>query len=246
MSSSVRCFRCQCVISDGPKLREHIRPRFLGEADRSGTVFICRGCSLIESERQYLEYKTYSVSKNKEPYKSFLESMYELEILLRVSLPDLKLRSTMAKISFASAITAMETYLSDTFINKVAGDEVLLRRCVETDPEFKNRKLQLSDIFLRVDSLSQEVRNYLVDVLFHNIAKVKIMYRSVLQVEFPGDLSDLYKAVETRHDIVHRGGKDKLGAVRPVAKEEVVSLIELLKSFTKHIEEQLSSGDSAG
>ncbi|MBP7876098.1 hypothetical protein KA012_03850 [Candidatus Woesebacteria bacterium] len=206
---------------------------------------VCRACSRHEVERQYLEYKVYSVSKNKKPYSNFLESMYDLEILIKVKMPDVKLDSTMAKISFASVITSMETYLSDTFINKVTGDELLLRRCVETDPEFKSRKFQLSDIFLRADSLADEVRGYLVDLLFHNLAKVKMMYLSVLYVEFPDDLSELYKAIEIRHDIVHRGGKDKQGLIKPVLKEEVFALIALVRGFVQNIERQLSGSNDA-
>ncbi|MDU8542509.1 hypothetical protein [Pseudomonas syringae group sp. J248-6] len=247
MSLRSRCFHCQCAIPDGLKVREHIQPKFLDGSKANGALLVCAECSKHEAARRYLEYKVYSVSNNKEPYSNFIESMYELEVLLQVKLPDVKLDSSVAKISFASAITSMETYLSDTFINKVTGDELLLRRCVETDPEFKSRKFQLSEIFLRASSLAAEVRNYLVDVLFHNLAKVKMMYLSVLQVEFPDDLSDLYKAVEIRHDIVHRGGKDKQGVIKPIQKEEVFALIALLRGFTQGIEEQLYvNGHSGG
>ena len=245
MDADIKCFVCKRLVPKKNLVREHITPRFLNKENPSGTVRVCRECSAFESQKQYLEYKTYSISENKDPYKSFLEAMYELEILLGVSLPDTKLKSTMAKISFATAITAMETYLSDTFINRVASNDVLTRRCVETDPEFKNRKLDLSDIFKRKESLPQEVRNYLVDILFHNLAKVKMMYKSVLNIDFPKDLGVLYKAIETRHDIVHRGGKNKSGVIKPVMREEVISLIASLKSFTECIEAQLSRSQAS-
>jgi len=134
----------------------------------------------------------------------------------------------------------METYLSDTFINRVMNNKNYLRRCVETDSEFKNRKLDLADIFKRKEALQGEVQEYLADVLFHNLAKVRLMYKSVLSVEFPADMAPLFKAVKTRHDIVHRGGKDKLGAIASIGQEEVKSLIATLKVFAKEIEEQIS------
>lgn len=245
MNVDMKCFICKRLLPKSSLTREHITPRFLDRENPSGTVRVCQECNINESQKQYLEYKTYSISKNKDPYKSFLVAMYELEILLGVSLPDIKLNSTMAKISFATAITAMETYLSDTFINRVTNDNTLTRRCIETDPEFKNRKLDLSDIFTRKEALPQEVRNYLVDILFHNLAKVKMMYQSVLHIEFPKDLGTLYKAIETRHDIVHRGGKNKSGNIKPIMREEVISLIATLKSFTICIEEQLSGSKTA-
>ena len=55
------------------------------------------------------EYKAFAVSKNKEPYKSFLETMYEIEALASFPLPDKKLHQSLMRTLFATVITAMET-----------------------------------------------------------------------------------------------------------------------------------------
>lgn len=241
MNAEITCPKCKKRVQKNLMMREHIRPRFLDPDSPSGVVRICKECSILESDLQYMEYKTLAISKNREPYKSFLEGMYELDAMLGISLPDRKLSLTMARILFATAITSMETYLSDTFINRVVDSEDFLRRCVETDSEFKNRRLDLADIFKRKEALQSEVKIYLADVLFHNLAKVRLMYKSVLGVEFPADLAPIFKAIETRHDIVHRGGKTKSGALASVTVEEVRSLIVRLKVFVKEIEGQLSN-----
>jgi len=192
-----------------------------------------------EASRQYFDSKALAISKNREPYKSFLEAMYELDAMLLLQVPDRKMGETMARILYATGITAMETYLSDTFINRVLNDDALLRRCVETDPELCNRDLKLGAIFSRQAGLREEVKEYLTSLLFHNLAKINLMYRSVLDVHFPKDLSAVYKAVSTRHDIVHRGGKSKAGKIVPVSAADVRSLIKTLKTFIHTIEEQL-------
>ena len=220
--------------------REHVRPRFLDRSNPSGFIHVCMECNMQEAGAQEAEYRALAISKNVKPYKSFLEAMYELDAMLAIHLPDKKLSETMARILFATAITAMETYLSDTFINRVLGDEQLLRRCVESDPELSSRKLELGGIFKRREILMEEVKTYLTDLLFHNLAKIRLMYSAVLEVQFTNDLSAVFRAVQTRHDIVHRSGKSKSGSVVSVSPAEVRSLIKSLKDFIKTIEDQLA------
>jgi hypothetical protein len=196
-------------------------------------------CNQQEAIHQYADYKALAISKNQEPYKSFLEAVYEVDALVSLHLPDNKLAASMARILFATVITAMETYLSDTFINRVLGDNQLLRRCVETNPELRDRKLELGDIFKRQENLREEVRGYLIDILFHNVAKVRLMYQSVLNVQFPDDLGDIFRAVEKRHDIVHRGGKSKSGSPTTASSTDVRSLVRSIKEFVRIIEDQL-------
>lgn len=221
-------------------IREHVRPRFLDRSSPSGFVRVCIECNMLEAARQQAEYRALAISKNVKPYKSFLEATYELDAMLAIPLPDKKLSETLARILFATAITAMETYLSDTFINRVLGDEQLLRRCVESDPELSNRKLELGEIFKRREVLEEEVRTYLSDLLFHNLAKIRLMYLAVLDVQFPSDLQAVFRAVQARHDIIHRSGKSKSGSVVPTTAAEVRSLVKSLKDLVRAIEDQLA------
>ena len=78
-----------------------------------------------EAQRQYEDYKVFAISQNREPYKNFLEAMYEIEAMLIIRLPDEKLTESFVRTLYASCITSMETYLSDTFINKVMNEESL-------------------------------------------------------------------------------------------------------------------------
>lgn len=73
----------------------------------------------------------------------------------------------------AHIVTAVEAYLSATFIEKALETEERMRKLVETDPEFAKRKFTIQEIFTRKEGLKDDVRQYLKDLIFHDIAKVK-------------------------------------------------------------------------
>lgn len=143
------------------------------------------------------------------------------------------------RMLFAQVITSLETYLSDTFIAQVLGDEGKLRKFVETTPEFKETKVSLADVLAAAADIESTVKKHLVDVIWHNISKVKNMYKDALDVQFPEDLSEIYKAVDKRHDIVHRSGKNKNGDPIEIGKNHVDSLIEQIDTLVASIEEGL-------
>jgi len=204
------------------------------------TLVVCRPCSQDRAESQYTEYLAYRISQNKNTYESFLTSLYEIEALTKVKMPDEQLEGSLARMLFVSVVTAMETYLSDVYLNRILGDESLLRRLVETNPDLKDNKLALGEIFTRIDSLKDEVQSYLLEVIYHNLAKIKPMYECVLSVRFPKDMGSLFRAVQKRHDIVHRGGKSKTGVATAVSMRDVIDLSKEVKSFITDLDKQVA------
>lgn len=234
------CSRCGKVFPSASLVREHVRPRFLDPSDRhAGVVRVCRECSVEAAEEQYSDYLFLVASHNHDTYKAFLASLYEIEGLSKLRMPDKKLSESMAGLLYAAVVTAMETYLADTLINRTMGNPKLLRRCLESAPEFATRAVPLTQLFVEHEKVETTVRQYLVEVIYHNLAKVNRMYRDILGVEFPPKMGDLYKAIERRHDLVHRGGKSKSGERAVVAHEAVRALIADIKHFVSVIEEQL-------
>ncbi len=64
------------------------------------------------------------------------------------------------------------------------------------------------------------------------------MFKNVLGIEFPDDISTLFKAILIRHDLVHRSGRTKDGASHVITKKEISELIKTAEDFVKHIESQ--------
>lgn len=91
---------------------------------------------------------------------------------------------TFYSMLYAQVVTAVEAYLSGVFIHHVLNSDALLKSLVESDPELAKRKFSLSDIFTQWSNLKLEVAKYLKDMVFHDLKRVKPMYRDVLGYKF--------------------------------------------------------------
>nr|WP_283777894.1 HEPN domain-containing protein [Sansalvadorimonas sp. 2012CJ34-2] len=140
---------------------------------------------------------------------------------------------------YVNVITAIETYLSDAFINEVLNDKDKLIKFVETNPEFSERTFKLSEVFKKHSEIEKEVKNYLLGLMWHNIKKIKPMFKDALDVDFPKDLSLIFKAILKRHDLVHRGGKNKDGESVVVSDEELSTLVQTACQFIESINDQI-------
>ena len=180
------------------------------------------------------------IASNTHFHETFQESIHNIKTLLDHEF-DVDLRRIYYMMLYVNIITAMETYLSDAFINTVLNDQDLTRRFVETNPDCARQKLPLSDIFSRMERLETEVGDYLLDLTWHNLERVKPMYKHTLGVDFPPDLKDLFKAILVRHDIVHRNGRTKDGTEIEVNRQDISELLDKVCSFVNHIDEQLAT-----
>lgn len=140
---------------------------------------------------------------------------------------------------YSSAITTLETYLSDAFYQAVIKDEMLVERLVLTTPEFKDKKYSLSELFEWKKKTNEKVGEYLFNIVWHNLAKVRCMYSDVLGVKFPEDSGAIYAAIVIRHDIVHRGGKTKTGRPHNFKEFDVEKLFASIEVFVAAIDVQL-------
>lgn len=179
------------------------------------------------------------LSQQSEPRGRFLSATIDAEELLKVPVPTPQ-EDSYCRILFVSIIAALEAYLSETFIGLVASNDALLRRYVESAPEFKEEKFTLAEIYKASESLEKKVKSTLVDLVWHNLAKVKQMYSATLEIEFPSGLSDIYRAIEARHDIVHRNGKRKDGSDVVITRKSVEDLIVATELLVRDIDQQVA------
>lgn len=135
----------------------------------------------------------------------------------------------------AHVVTAIEAYLSSTFISTALSTDEFMRKLVETDPELAKRKFTFKELFAKRENLKNELSQYLKDLIFHDIEKVKPMYWSVFDIDF-GDIDWLFKAVSLRHHCVHRSGYDKDGNEVPLTKDSIEELINKSSELIHKIE----------
>jgi hypothetical protein len=138
----------------------------------------------------------------------------------------------------AHVIASIEQYISSTFIHHITNSDKLTKKLIETDPEFGNRKFTLNKIYLKQAELKVTVASYLKSLIYHDMKKIKPMYKSVLGFDF-GDISWLFNAITLRHDCVHRAGFDKEGKEITVTTQSIKELVNACRALAVQIDEHV-------
>lgn len=73
------------------------------------------------------------------------------------------------------------------------------------------------------------------NIIYHNLGRVKAIYNNTINVDI-GNIQERSKAVQIRHDIVHRNGKNKNGNNHAITKEDIIALADSVSSFIERIE----------
>ncbi|MBL7163970.1 MAG: hypothetical protein ISS57_15340 [Anaerolineales bacterium] len=169
------------------------------------------------------------------------EGISNIQLLLRLDFEKRasELHLVFLRMLYATVVTLMETYLSDAFMNTVLNDKTLVRKLVNEEKEFSERKTAISDIFERYDNIEEEVAEYLSKLIYHRIPDVSGMYKRVLAIEFPNDLGPVIEIVKTRHDIVHRNGKTIDGNVIELTNNDIEEVIDVVSILVRTVEDKL-------
>jgi hypothetical protein len=148
------------------------------------------------------------------------------------------------RMIFVQQIGAFEAYLADTLINFVTDDEEALELLLEKDKELAKEKFSLAEIRRDKELVKRKVLEYLRSILYHNIPKVHALYRIVSKVDLLAMIDAkkdmLFKAIEHRHDCVHRNGRDKVGIrLNVFTKGYVQEVADVLRGLVEAIDEKL-------
>jgi hypothetical protein len=205
----------------------------------------------------YDEYYSSIILSNTDFHKTFQKDLEKIEALLNAEVTANKLeplhqmrtldkdevQQYLFRLLYINVITALETFLSDAFINTVLKDRVLIRKFVESNPEFVKHKFSLNELFVKVDKIDDEVKKYLSSQVWHNLEKVKPMYKDTFDIEFPEDLKELFKAIKKRHDFVHRNGKSKDGEEITLTQKNIEELVAEARKLVDYIDKQFGNNN---
>jgi hypothetical protein len=148
------------------------------------------------------------------------------------------------RMIFAQQIGALETYLADTLVNVVTEDEAAMKRLIASDVELRAKKFSLAEIGASKDFVEKEVLVYLRSIVYHNLPKVRALYKIAINVdlfELLGASKDkLFKAIEYRHDCVHRNGYDSEGnRLEIFTKPYVQETADIMNALVMEIEKKI-------
>lgn len=160
-----------------------------------------------------------------------------MKLLNSISVSDAKALNTLQRQIYVGAITCLETFLSDAFINNVLSNEEFLRSFF-SNYDFKEKKIEMKSLYEYANKVEEVAKREMLEVRYHNIPKVGAIYKAILGVDFP-NYQAVVKAIVTRHDLVHRNGKTKDGEDVHVDKEVVDKVIAEIEGFIGEVNRRL-------
>lgn len=184
----------------------------------------------VRDPYEYYDEHLAAIQANDNFFETFQTEILNLKLLNDIDTNNASLNSILKKQIYTAAVVSMETFLSDSFINLTLKNEERIKRFVKTHPDFKDRKFDLKDIFEQFDRIKDTAKTVMIETIYHNLPKVKLMYESVFDITFP-TMSEAIKCVNTRHDLVHRNGKTKEGTRIILNKRMVEIVISIIENF---------------
>jgi hypothetical protein len=176
-----------------------------------------------------------------DPFENLKHSIDILRKLQKTNYEE-NVKETFLNMITVNCITILEAFLSEYLIKKVLNDNSLLKNLVENVSDFCEIKISLNEIYSKYDNIKEIAKNYLSNLIYHNLSKINKIYEQVFGKQFPKNIGFIYKMIETRHDIVHRNGKNKNGSKILITEMEVEQLfseiIKLAEYIDKNMEEE--------
>lgn len=191
-------------------------------------------------EDAYSSYEEYydAMLSGRCDYFIFQDEISNLRKLNELLVEDYALNLILKRQIFIGVISTMETFLSDTFIKLTTEDENYLKKFIQSHPNFNKQKFLLNEIYDRIEKISETAKKVMLDTIYHDLRKVREMYRSTFEIKFP-EWESVRKLVSKRHDLVHRNGKTKESKLIKLDKESVEDSIINVESFIKELAEKL-------
>lgn len=143
-------------------------------------------------------------------------------------------------LAFGSVITSLESFLWETVTYWVDHDDTTMVNIVTKIQVFREQPLKLGEIFEKRETLKNDIKAYLQNLVWHQWKKVAPLFTLGLGIETPG-FKQFEGALLKRHDIVHRSGFSKTGEQVNVDVAEIEALCEQIIQFATEVNEKLAN-----
>jgi hypothetical protein len=177
-------------------------------------------------------------------HQTFHLQISKLKDLLHMALPDFN-EETFYKMTYAYAVTLMESFLADTVRSLIITDEKYFLNAINKVDGIKACKFTISQIAKNKDGAKGFAISELSKLMYHNIEKVMAVLKAILGRDMNIDISKVCAITSLRHDIVHRDGKKTDGQLIMVDKEIAEETILHIEEFVNSIAEQIYAPKNA-
>lgn len=194
----------------------------------------------LTNEPNFDDWVDYQASDD--PYTIFIDTYHHTNDLL-ADIGGENGDHLVNRMIFSQMVAALEAFLSDTLVNAVLADKEVITKLLAVNKDLKEQKFTLSDINADSDIVAKHVQKYLRQILYHNLSKVSYLYNAALGVELLDktiDKEKLYKAIQFRHDCVHRNGRTSSGEKLEIfTKSYITDIADEFHMIVKRIQRQL-------
>jgi len=185
-------------------------------------------------------YEVEAALDDQKPLENLKQNLSLLrQLLAEKDLMDQSLHKFQLMMIYTFCVTSLEAYLSDMFVKKVMSDKELKKKYLQSEKKFGKEKIRISQIFEKYEGIDAILKKQISNTIFHNLAHVKGLFKGVFNADM-GDIGELAKCINKRHDFVHRGGKDKDGNEVTASKLEAEKLISVIEAFYKMVDRQIN------
>jgi hypothetical protein len=172
--------------------------------------------------------------KSDSHFLDFRNAIMNIRRLVRINV-SISEQFSLFVMLYMHTASSFEHLLYRCFQHEVTRSSERMKKFVETNPNFKDQKFSLSDIFKTRDDLEDIVSKYINEVIFHALPKVVKMYGSVLEFKF-GDCRWMARAFLLRHDCAHRAGHTKDGGKIELSEQIILDLAAKCEEFAERLE----------
>ncbi|QJE02533.1 hypothetical protein HH212_22990 [Massilia forsythiae] len=220
----------------GSVVGKDVIDELVGELDREG---VCQWAPARRGAQPRDDGFELELDKPEDP-------SFRLRSRLEQALSALSLRGDEAamaqlpRLAFGEIISALEGYLWEAMAYWVGSDREALKNAVSNIPDLKDQWLRLGQIFDQHDAIKARVMFYLQNLAWRRWDKVALLFEFCLGIK-PPSFRPFEEALAKRHDVVHRGGRDKDG--RPVAltAQDARDLAAAVETFALEVDRAILS-----
>ena len=151
-----------------------------------------------------------------------------------------EIKDNLNRLLYANTISKLEVYLCDTIVSYVLSCEAHKQKFVQNYEPLAEQKFPMKSIFAKFNSLDKLIKGALTSIVYHDVELVRKLYKNVIGIELP-PTKEIEEAIEIRHDIVHRNGKDKEGNMRNISKDDVEHLSDHILDYIYEVDTMVQS-----
>ncbi|MCR4811647.1 MAG: hypothetical protein K5867_03505 [Bacteroidales bacterium] len=151
-----------------------------------------------------------------------------------------EIKDNFYRLLYANIISKLEVFLCDTMVSYVLSCEAHKQKFVQNYKPLAEQKFPMKSIYAKYNSLDKLIKDALTSIVYHDLDLVRKLYKNVAEIDLP-PTKKIEDAMAIRHDIIHRNGKDKVGNIRTISKDDVESLSDNVLDFIYEVDTMVQS-----